>query len=571
MYNLVKMTLQSKSNWVLPSKETGEDVVKYLLEQRGIDEKEFLDFSLDNIPSSEKLHDSKKASERIVEAIKKEEKIVIHGDYDADGICGISILWEFLFREVKKHLNREVDVVPYIPARIEQGYGLTESSLDDVLSLGASLVISVDCGVRDKELINRYKQEKGLDFVITDHHQLPEDLGDSLEYPLVHPMFPKKEYPYTEVCGTFVAFLLIQAIKKELGIDNSIDRDTRGLDLVALATVTDLMPLLDVNRVVVKEGLKQIQKGNRLGLSQLIKVSGIQQNKIDSYHLGYILGPRINAVGRIGSPLDGVKLLVSDKKEVCRRIAEVLNETNIQRQYMTQQGLEEANEIVEKSKEKLLFVVNDDWHEGIVGLIAGRLSERYHRPVLVGTRTSGGIKGSARSISGFNITEALSRCEQYLERYGGHELAAGFSVKKDNEAEFSECIHEIAEKELTDKVLTRSLKIDLLLNSKRINRELVNEIERLEPFGYGNSKPLIALRELVIFKKQIMGKLGNHMKLQCKGDGIDLITLLLFNCDEDTQTLSEDEIIDVVGSVGINSWNGKENIQFLVKEWRYSS
>lgn len=564
------MSLKSKSNWILPKKKISKDIVGYILESRGIDKKSFLEGSLKDIPSFEKLYDSKKAAQKILESIKNGEKIVIHGDYDSDGICSVSLLWEFLFKEVSEKLGIKVDVIPYIPSRVDQGYGLTHSSINDVLELGGKLLISVDCGVRDREIINEYRKEKGLEFVITDHHQLPKDLPEDLEYPLVHPMYPNHEYPNVNICGAFVTLLLIQSIRAELDMDYEFTIDTPGLDLVAMASVTDLMPLLDINRVIVKYGIEQIKSGKRIGLNELIKVSGLQTQDIESYHLGYILGPRINASGRIGSPLDAVKLLVSDKQEVCANIADILNETNMKRQYMTQNGLDQAQEIIGDSNEKILFVVSDDWHEGIVGLIAGKLNERYHRPVLVGTRKDGVVKGSARSISGFNITDALSACSKYLDRYGGHELAAGFTIKKDKEEEFSKCIHKIGEELIDESMLIKDLHIDLLLGSESVNRELINQLDILKPFGYGNSKPLLALTNLVVVKKQIMGKLGNHMKLLCKGEGIDLITLVFFDCGTDTEEIKVDDVIDVVGDADINSWNGNEDIQFKVKEWRYS-
>jgi len=565
------MSLKSDSNWILPEERVDDDIIEYILKSRGIEKESFLNLALKDIPSFENLYDSKSASKLIINAIKKNKKIVIHGDFDADGICSVTILWEFLFKEVSKILSTKVNVLPYIPSRVDQGYGLTESSINDVLDLGGELLISVDCGVRDRELIDKYREQKGLEFVITDHHQPPKELNTELEYPLVHPSYLGHEYPNKNVCGAYVTFLLIQAIKSELGIDSDINEDTKGLDLVAMATVTDLMPLLDINRVIVKYGIKQIQKGKRLGLNELIKISGLELKDIDSYHLGYILGPRINAAGRIGSPLDAVKLLVSEKESLCKSIANVLNETNFQRQFMTQNGLDEAMAVIGDSDDKLLFVVNDDWHEGIVGLIAGKLNEKYHRPILVGTRKEGVVKGSARSISGFNITNALSLCSKYLDRYGGHELAAGFTVKEGMEKEFSKCIRKIAEKEVTEDMLIRDLKIDLLLGSESINEGLIEQLDILKPFGYGNSKPLIAVKDLIVIKKQIMGKLGNHMKLLCKGEGIDLVTLVLFNCGTDTEDINLDDRIDVVGGVGINSWNGNEDIQFLVKEWRFST
>jgi len=565
------MTIKSKSNWILPKKTTVDDLIPFLLKKRGIkDIDSFLTPTLKSVPSFEKLYDSKRAAKEILDAVKNDLKIVIHGDFDADGISSVSILWEFLFKELSKHLGKEVDVVPYIPSRVEQGYGLSESSLEDMLKLGAQMVITVDCGIRDKELIKRYIEEKSLRFVITDHHQPPEDILDDLTYTVVHPMYPGKEYPQTEICGAFVTFLLIQALRKESDMEYEFSSESKGLDLVALATVTDLMPLLEINRNIVYWGLKQIRDGKRLGMNELIKVAGIERGEIDSYHLGYILGPRVNAAGRIGAPLDAVKMFVSEKEEVCKNIADILNETNYQRQYMTQSSIEEAEELIgEEVSEKLLFVVGDEWHEGIVGLVAGKLNEKYNRPTLVGTKSNGKVRCSARSIEGFNITQALSKCSEYLEKYGGHAQAAGFSLDEKNLEKFTKCIKKVAQDEITEEMLIKDLNVDLLLSSNDISHSLVEKIDLLKPFGNSNSKPLIALTDLVVFKKQVMGKLGNHMKLICKGDGVDLITLVLFNCDEDIQEINPDDVIDVVGSVGINSWNGNEEIQFLVKEWRF--
>ena len=566
------MTLKSKSNWILPERIEGEDLISFLLKSRKIeDEKNFLYPSLESIRSFKHLHDTELAAKEIVGVIKENKRILIHGDFDADGISSVSLLWEFLFKEVSNHLGKKVDVIPYIPNRVDQGYGLTISSLKDMVDMSADLVITVDCGVRDKELIKEYRGKHGIHFVITDHHQPPEDILDGLDYTLVHPMYPNFEYPESNVCGAFVTFLLTQAIRSELGMDSKLNKDAKGLDLVALATVTDIMPLLGVNRAIVYWGLEQIKNGTRLGLNELISIAGIERKEIDSYHLGYILGPRVNAAGRIGSPLDAVKMLVSEKESVCKNIANILNETNYQRQYMTQSSIDEAEEILgDVSEKKLLFVVGDNWHEGIVGLVAGKLNEKYHRPVLVGTRSKEGIRGSARSIEGFDITKVLTECSEYLDRYGGHEQAAGFTIKQGMEKEFSRSIHEIAEKDITEEILVRDLKIDLFLGSDDITKELVERLDMLKPYGNGNRKPLIGMTELVVFKKQPMGKLGNHMKLLCKGEGIDLITLVLFNCDEDIEEIQIDSIIDVVGSVGLNSWNGNEEIQFLVKEWRFT-
>jgi len=559
------MSLVSKSNWLIPENKQ-EDLVETILENRGIKNKEeHLEPLLENIPPFKKLFGVSKAAKKIIKYAKEDKKIVIHGDFDCDGICASALLWEFLFREAAKVLGKKVDVVPYIPSRIDQGYGLTESSIKDAQELGCDLLITVDCGVRDKELIN--KHSKDLDFVITDHHQPPEDISENLDYILVHQMYPGKEYPNKEICGTAVAYLLVQALREELEMEE--DREY-GLDLVALSTVTDMMPLLDVNRIFVKYGLEQISKGQRLGLNALILRSGILPKDINSYHLGYVIGPRINAAGRIGSPMEAVKLLVSSDEKKCTEIANELNSINFERQKLTTEILDIAKEDVDLEN-KLLFVQGENWHEGIIGLVAGKLQEQFYRPVIVTTKNDGVIKGSARSIKGFNITKTLEKLDKYLERYGGHELAAGFTAKEKSMDEFVKKITEYANKKITEKDLQRDIKIDLLVDTEDIDNELINNLKKLEPFGYGNPKPIICLKELVVVRKNIMGQEKNHMRLTVKGNGVDLLTLVLFNCNEDTQDINENDSIDVIGYPDINVWNGNENIQFMVKEWRFTN
>ncbi len=564
------MSLESKRKWIFP-KKVEADILESILKERGVEDQDAF-FSADpsTIPSSDFLYDSSSAAKRIIKAVENGEKIVIHGDYDADGICASAILWEFLYRDLSEHMQKKVDVIPYIPSRMEQGYGLTESSINDVVDLGAKLLLSVDCGVRDYEIIHRY-MEKGLDFVITDHHQPPSDMPSELEYPLVHQMYPKKEYPFVQICGATVAFLLIQQIKKEVGIDAKITEDTKGLDLVALATVTDMMPLQNVNRVFVKLGLNQMRKGQRVGLKSLLLRAGIDPKLVNSYHLGYVIGPRINASGRIGSPMEAVKLLVSRDEKFCNEISNNLEILNGERQKMTEDMLNEADlQAKNFASEKLLFVIGENWHEGVIGLVAGKLLERYHKPVLVATNNDGIVKGSARSIPGFNITKAFEKFSKYLERYGGHELAGGFTLKEENVANFRDSVLSYANENITDEQLISELNIDLFLNSGDIGIVLINNLVKLEPFGYGNPRPLIVLKDLVVFKKQVMGKESAHMKLTVKGDGVGLLTLTLFNCYSDIEKIFEENRIDVVGYPDLNVWNGNESVQFNVKEWKFS-
>lgn len=553
------MSLEKRSNWIIPKKKS-TDVLESITLNRDIkDVEKYINPTLDDIPSFKKLYGCTKAAKRIIKAIQKDEKIVIHGDFDADGICATSLLWEFLYRDVSKFLKKKIDVTPYIPSRIDQGYGLTESSIEDIRKLGCNLLISVDCGVRDRKLIEKYSD---IDFVITDHHQPPKESFENIKYILVHQMLGDKKYPYQEISGSAVIYIVIQAIADMLKMNRESEK---GLDLVALSTVTDIMPLLGVNRIFVKYGLEEIRKRSRLGLNALILRSGILPKDIDSYHLGYIIGPRINAAGRIGNPLNAVRLLVSHDEKQCKEISEELNTLNFDRQKLTMDILEEARNGINE-KDKLLFVSGNDWHEGIIGLVAGKLQEEYYKPVIVVSN----VKGSARSIEGFNITKALEKFSKYLERYGGHELAAGFTVKEGMLNEFKKEVIKYANEKLK-KDIQKDIKIDLFLESDQIDTDLIKQLRNLEPYGYGNSKPIIYLENLVVAKKKIMGQDGKHMKLTTKGDGIDLIELVMFNCDDDVEKINEDSSIDVIGYPDINVWNGRENIQFVVREWRLNS
>lgn len=564
------MSLKSRGEWNLPKKKKINDILEYILKSREIKNSEhFLSPSLDDIPDSSSLFDSMSAAKLIIESVNKGKKIVIHGDFDSDGICATSLLWDFLYRELSEFLEKKVDVIPYIPNRIEQGYGLTEDSLKDVLELGGELLISVDCGVRDEKLINKYKK-KNLSVIITDHHQPPEDLSPELSYPLVHQMYPNHEYPFTQICGTAVVFLLIQEIRKQVGMNYSISPDSKGLDLVALATVTDLMPLTGINRIFVSYGLKQIATGSREGLRQLSLRAGINFKDINSYHLGYLIGPRINAAGRIGSPMNAVKLLVSSDEKLCQKISEELDNLNFDRQKLTLKTKEEASSLIQDEKNKAIFVIGKDWHEGIIGLVAGKLLEEFHKPVIVATHNGESVKGSARSIKGFNITEALGKFDKYLERFGGHELAAGFTAKADTIDEFVDGFMKFANKEITKEMLVSKLNIDLVIDSENVGKKLIDDLHQLEPFGYGNPKPIVCLKNLVVFRKTIMGKEENHMKLLVKGSGYDMLTLVLFGAGEDKEEIEKDSVIDVVGYPDLNVWNGNENVQFNVKEWRFS-
>lgn len=563
------MTLESNRKWVIPSHvSTKETIVTDLLLARGVDtkaNKSFLNPSLTDIPSCERLYGAKKAAKQIVQAIKEKQKIFIHGDFDVDGISATAIMWEFLYRDVTNILGEQVDVHPYIPDRVDEGYGLSKSSIDAMLEKGAQVIITVDCGVRDRLIIEEYMEKSPCTFIITDHHQPPEDIKKA-KYTIVHQMFPGKEFPEEKICGAFVAFLLTLAIRSALKVDDTIHEGSNGLDLVALATVADMMPLVGVNRVVVKYGLEQMKMGSRVGLKSLFEISGVELPTIDSYHLGFVIGPRINAAGRIGSALEALRLLVVQDNVRANEYSTILHNLNVQRQEKTLEIFNMATAVANE-EDSLIFIIGDDWHEGIIGLVAGKLMEKYGKPVIVTTKIENGqYKGSARSLSSFNITDAIANFSDSLERYGGHAQAAGFTVKLNEIEKFRSKLIEFANGNLNKDMLERTLELDARVDMANLSIDLYNEIERLKPFGYGNSKPLVMFSGVEIIEK-ILLKNGVHMKLKLKGDGGE-VTSLMFNCSDDVDTLNVGDTIDVASYVVLNEWNGYRNVELQIKEWR---
>jgi single-stranded-DNA-specific exonuclease len=563
------MSKQSNKEWkyILNVDELGLDNLEAsLLEERGINDiSEFQNPSLKNVPNSDFLFDSKTAAKKIIKAIKAKKKIYIHGDFDCDGVCSTAILWEFLYKEVSKILDIKVDVVPYIPNRLDEGYGLSKKSLDTMKENGAQLIITVDCGIRDGKIIEE-NISKDLDFIVTDHHQ-PADDFIANGYTVVHPMLKGHEYPLVKICGSTVAFLLTQAIRKELKVEYEITEDTPGLDLVALATVTDLMPLVDINRALVVFGLKQMSQSPRLGIQSLLNLSNINPTDLDTYHFGFVIGPRINAAGRIGHAMDALKLVLAPNEKSAMEYSSILFNLNQKRQDGTDQLLQQAESLLpEFENENLIFISGQGWHEGIIGLVAGRIFEKTGKPTLIISNNGDEIRGSARSIPEFDITKALEIHSQYLEKYGGHTQAAGFSVKKGEIDNFKESILKYAKENLNfENIKTESI-ADILISPINISYELYNILEKFKPYGYGNQKPTVMIKGLKIVEKKTMSE-GKHLKLKCIKDSSE-ISLLMFNCWDDIKILDVGMEVDIIGNLSKNEWNGNINIEILIKEYK---
>ncbi|MFH1546926.1 MAG: single-stranded-DNA-specific exonuclease RecJ [bacterium] len=515
----------------------------------------FINPSWDELYDPFDLFDVKSAVKRIEKAIKKKEKIIIHGDYDVDGMSATAILWDYLYRK------RKADVIPYIPSRVDEGYGLSEESVSKLKEQGAQLIITVDCGIRDYELVDK----EDLDFIIVDHHQPGEQI--SKKAIVVHPMHPEKQYPFESISGCAVTWKLICAMEKSRNLKNFNISKVEGIDLVALSTVTDIMPLKDENRIFVSLGLEKMKKDPNLGLDSLVSVSQIDIKSIDTYHLGFMIGPRLNAAGRIGDPMDGVRLLSTKEITVADRLSKELSDLNSKRQEMTEDVMNQVKEITDGKDDFLFFAQKDGWSEGIIGLAAGKVLEEVYRPVIVATGDGDIIRGSARSIVGFNITDAIENFSDLLEKYGGHAQAAGFTIKRKNLKEFEEGMKKLAKEKLKDKDLEREIKIDMEIDSTEVDWELVKVVEKLKPYGVGNRRPLFLIRDIVVVSSQGISE-DKHMKFSIKGEDSEFISCIFFNSNDWLKKLKPGTIIDIVGVPEVNVWNGSQNLQFNVTDVR---
>ncbi|KXK09666.1 MAG: single-stranded-DNA-specific exonuclease RecJ [Candidatus Dojkabacteria bacterium] len=546
-----------------------EPIVRQLLYNRKITDLEtaenFFSPSLDQLLSPFNLPDIQKAVNTILYAIKSKQKIFVYGDYDVDGVCATTIVFDFLYRRL------QADVVPYIPDRFVEGYGLSKAGLDTIIRQKGQLIITVDCGIRDIELVSKYSK-KGLDFIISDHHELPEVKG-KITFPekalaVVHPKRPDSDYKFKEISGAGVAYKLMCALE-ETAYEQKLLHEKRAttdyLDLVALSTVCDVMPLVSENRTLVSSGIDKIRENPNKGIAALLNIAQVQRNEISTYHLGYILGPRINAGGRISKAIDGVRLMSSHNQNTISKVAEELDLLNKERQKQTLETMQSAEKFIEGKIPKLIFIAQPDWSEGIVGLVAGKLSQSYYRPTLVATILEDKVKGSARSVPGFNITEAIANSANKLTRFGGHEQAAGFSLKRDNLEDFMNEITEYVNTNLSETDLVQTLRIDAELNLSEINFDLIDSINRFEPFGHGNNTPLFCVRNIPIKNVFTLGKNLEHVKIVThNANGLELIG---FGMSDRYEELKHCVKIDAVGHLSTNTWRDKKTIQLVIKDF----
>lgn len=548
-----------------------EKITAQLLWQKGLRTKAeadaFFNPRLEQISDYYTLAHSANAAKLILESISKQKQIYIYGDYDVDGVCATSILFDFLYRKLG------AKVLPYIPSRFDEGYGISRQGLEAILAGGGELVITVDCGIRDRLLINEYAA-KGLQFIVTDHHQLPEDGKIPEQAVCVHPSLPGYQAPFQEICATAVAWKLIRALAAEAVKQKLLSKkisENEYLDLVALATVCDVMPLVAENRAMVALGLQKMRQDPNPGLAELMRITGVEKSELTSFHLGYVLGPRINAGGRIKHALEGVRLLTSSSKTQIEKSANKLECLNAYRQQLTIETLEQAESQVRvNDKTRMLFVYGSEWQEGIIGLVAGKLSEKYYLPTFVASVKAKQVKGSARSIKALNITQAIAQSSHLLIKFGGHHQAAGFTLKEENLQEFSNSLNAFIVEQIAETDLVKTIHVSLEAQPEDITLELAKSLGRFEPFGYANQEPVFMIRKLQVVKVGKVGKMSQHLKLTLKDKSGKCLEAIGFGLSDGFyEKIETGATIHIVGYLSVNKWNGCEKLQIKLKDIKF--
>lgn len=567
----------SKSEWFLYTKRGDFDGIakKYnispllakIIVNRGIAEDSIGNYLAALKCKLNNAHDFKnidKAAIFIKEYIEGGKKIRVVGDYDIDGICSTYVLISAL-----KHLGAYADYE--IPDRIKDGYGINESIIKKSYEDGCDLIITCDNGIAAFGALE-LAAKLGVKVIVTDHHEVfREDNKDLLPRAdiIVNPKQEDCSYPFKQVCGAFVAYRLVEVLYELFLIPGS--ETEKFKEFIAIATVGDVMPLISENRIIVKQGLERIKLSENIGLKSLIKLCGIDSKNINSYDIGFILGPCFNASGRLESAKLSLKLLLTNDEKEAVELAEYIKSLNDERKALTQKGLEFAIELVESKyvDDDIIVAYIGDYHESLAGIIAGRLKERYKKPCFVITDTEEGlIKGSGRSIEAYNMFEGIRAADSLLTKYGGHPMAAGLSLEKDRLSEFRKLLN--SNSELKESDFVEKIWIDIALPFAYLSEDFVKELSLLEPFGQGNQKPNFAQKQVEIINLRVFGQNRNVVKLRCKdsfGTGID--ALIFTDGDEFIKELGDKRLFDIIYYPKINDFNNKITVQIVIRDWKF--
>lgn len=551
--------------------ETNEDAVAHLMSEtkipynlacllvhRGIDTKEAYEAYFH--VSREKFHDPflmpdmNVAVKRILAAREREEQIYIYGDYDVDGVTSTSILFMFL-DEIGCKVNY------YIPDRHEEGYGINSEAVGKLYNeLGAKLMISVDTGITAVDQVD-HANELGLDVIITDHHECQESLPRALA--VINPKRPDSKYPFDMLAGVGVTFKLIHGIAEKTGV---VDLIWKYLDIVAVGTVADIVPLHGENRIITKLAFETMPTTWNIGLKALMKVADLDGKKMTAGRIGFGIGPRLNAAGRILHAKQAVELFISHDEDKCYSIAEDLDAVNKERQDLEKKIFEEAVDIIETtmdpSGQHVIVIAHEGWHHGVIGIVASKLVERYYRPVVILAIEEGIASGSARSVEGFSIFEALYATKDVFNKFGGHDMAAGMSLDATRVDELRENLNQFAKETMAEDVLIPKVKVDMKLEVNEVNIPFIEQLQEMEPFGVGNREPSFRVASKVTEVKRI-GKDLSHLRV-----GFDRLKAIGFSMGDADKWLQENDTANVVCSLEINEWRDQRNPQLMLKDIR---
>lgn len=565
------MVYNKKADFQKIGSEFGIDpVIARLIRNRDIQDmkeiRSYLYGTLAEIPSPWKMKDMERAVQILQKKITQKKKIRIIGDYDIDGVTATCILLKGL-----KRLNANVDT--YIPDRVKDGYGMHEQLIDKALEDGIDTILTCDNGIAAAAEIE-YAKKEGLTVIVTDHHDIPfRDTEDGRIWiipkadAVVNPKQNDCLYPNKNICGAVVAWKLIWASYERLGIDS--DEIWDFLELAAIATVGDVMDLQGENRIIVKEGLKKLSSTSFEGLKALICVNNLEGAEITAYHVGFVIGPCINASGRLDTAARSLELLLADNMEDAMKLADDLYDLNQSRKAMTEQGKEQAIQSIEENnlgKDRVLVVYLPDCHESLAGIIAGRIREAYNKPVFVLTKGADGVKGSGRSIEAYSMYEELVKCSDLLTQFGGHPMAAGLSMEEKNVELFRRRLNDNCT--LTEQDLIPKIMIDVPMPISYLSKKLTEQLKVLEPFGKGNSKPLFAQKNLRAVGIRVFGRNRNVAKmLLIDENGIKMDAVYFGEAQEFVDFVQAHDTISVTYYPEINVFQGRENLQVVIKNY----
>lgn len=543
----------------------GCSTISRLMALRGItslDEVEkFLNPSLSDLHDPFLMQDMDKAVNRLNKALGRKEKILIYGDYDVDGITSVALVYRYL-------QNYYSNVEYYIPTRYEEGYGVSDKSIDFAASLGVSLIIVLDCGIKAVEEIE-YAKSKGIDFIICDHHVPDDRLPDAVA--ILNPKLEGNPYPFKHLSGCGVGFKFMQAFAQSNGLTNSYELDSL-LDLVAVSIAADIVPIIGENRIMAYYGIKRLNTNPNMGLRSIIKICGMANKEITISDVIFKIGPRINASGRMQSGMEAVELLVTKDAADAYRKGKNIDQYNKDRKELDKRITEEANAILEDrgeiaSSRKPIVIYNKDWHKGIIGIVASRLTEIYYKPAVVLTLSNGLATGSSRSVHGFDIYKAIESTRDLLENFGGHTYAVGLSLKEENIPEFTKRFEQYVIDNIKPEQLSQLISIDCELDFDEITPEFVGYLRRFNPFGPGNQKPIFSTKNVYDFgTSKLVGKNLEHIKLELVDSRSEVVLNgIAFNQAECFDYIKAHKPFEICYTIEENKHQGNSSIQLMVK------